>query len=66
METLLIIIGIYFVGVIIAIAVTCHYIAKFGTKDNPIIGAMFSWLTVIMALVIVPIVKLLMKFPDEH
>jgi hypothetical protein len=52
METLIIISVIYTIGFWIALAISAHYIDKYKTKDNPMIGAMFSWVTVLIVLIV--------------
>jgi hypothetical protein len=62
MKTLIIIGVIYTIGFWIALAISAHYISKYKTKDNPLIGAMFSWLTVLIVLIFVPIYRIYKAF----
>lgn len=64
--TLLTIFAVYAVGVLVAFAVSSYFISRYRTKDNPIVGALFSWFTVLIALIIVPIIKLFKRYPDER
>jgi hypothetical protein len=62
MKTLIIISAIYTIGVLIALAISSYYIAKFNTKDNPAIPAMFSWITVLIYLSAILIFRPLYRF----
>jgi len=50
MENILYFILAYVLGFWIAYAISVHYINKYRTNDNPIIGALFSWITVLIVI----------------
>lgn len=50
----------YYVGMAVAYAIAYRNIKKFKTKDNPWAAAIFSWITVLLV-VVVWVVKLFRK-----
>lgn len=60
METALYILLAYYSGMAVAYAIAYQNIKKFKTKDNPWSAAVFSWLMVVLVIVVY-VVKLLRK-----
>jgi hypothetical protein len=52
MQTTLIVIAIYAIGFWLAYAIAVYQISKFNTRENPLIPAVLSWITVLMVLAV--------------